>query len=48
MDALLDGELLAPAWRPLNLELLPEIAALAEGQATRTADGAYELRRRSV
>jgi hypothetical protein len=45
MDALLERqELLAPAWRPLNLELLPEIAELAKAQGARLAEGAY-LRR---
>jgi hypothetical protein len=46
MDALLEGEALIPGWRPLNLELLPEIAELAEAQCARLAQGALELRRR--
>jgi hypothetical protein len=45
MDALLHSELLIPAWRPLNLDRLPEIAELADAQCARLAEGALELRR---
>jgi hypothetical protein len=37
------GPFYAPAWRPLNLDSLPEISALAEAQKIRFVDGAAEL-----
>jgi hypothetical protein len=41
------GMPLVPAWRPLNLDRLPEIAKLAEGQKARFLDGVFDLHQRN-
>jgi hypothetical protein len=40
------GPYFAPAWRPLNLDYIPQIAELAESQKTKLAQAAFELLRR--
>jgi hypothetical protein len=37
------GPAFVPAWRPLNVDLLPEIAELAESQKVRFVEGVREL-----
>jgi hypothetical protein len=39
----ISGPALLPAWRPLNLDLFPEIAELAESQKARFVEGVREL-----